>query len=366
MADGQYAMLVDAGYLYACAGRIVLQTTVRRDFRVDTAGFVAALVDTATERLGGRLLRVYWFDAAKDRIPTLEQRAVAQLEGVKLRLGNLNQVGQQKGVDAQIRADLEALGRNHAVTDAILLAGDEDMLPAIEAAQSYGVRLHLWGIEPPYGSNQAERLVWEADTRHQLDEEFCRPFVHRAAPDRLAASPAAADRPSGQSGMQPGAVPRPGGPRTLDGGLRPTPLAMAPAAHAVLPIAASTPVPAAPAPAPAPSVPAVVAVQGAPGTVPAQVRAVPLAPDLDLRRVEEIGEAVAHRWLFQRGRDNLGDLLTDAPRLPTLIDRDLLVEAESELGTTLRGCEEARRKLRDGFWARLYREFGPDEAPSAD
>ena len=112
MRDRQYALLVDAGYLYACSGRIVLATTTRRDFRVDTAGFVAALIETANVRVEGRLLRVYWFDAAKDRIPTLEQRAVAQLEGVKLRLGNLNHVGQQKGVDAQIRADLEALSRN--------------------------------------------------------------------------------------------------------------------------------------------------------------------------------------------------------------------------------------------------------------
>lgn len=318
MRDRQYALLVDAGYLYACSGRIVLATTTRRDFRVDTAGFVAALIETANVRVEGRLLRVYWFDAAKDRIPTLEQRAVAQLEGVKLRLGNLNHVGQQKGVDAQIRADLEALSRNHAITDAVLVAGDEDMLPAIEAAQSYGVRLHLWGIEPPYGSNQAERLVWEADARHTLDEEFCRPFVHRIEPVRPP-------------------VPRPA----------PTPLAM--------PAPAAPPVPGPPAPVAGVPTPADLR-----PILPSQIRSVPLAPPLDLARIEEIGESIAHRWIYQRGRENLGELLDEAPRLPTLIDRDLLVEAESELGTTLRGSEEARRKLRDGFWARLYREFGAD------
>ena len=328
MGEGQYALLVDAGYLYACAGRLVLQTTTRRDFRVDTAGFVAALIDAASTRVQGRLLRVYWFDAAKDRIPTLEQRAVAQLEGVKLRLGNLNHVGQQKGVDAQIRADLEALSRNHAITDAILLAGDEDMLPATEAAQSFGVRIHLWGIEPPFGSNQAERLVWEADVRHTLDEEFCRPFVSRAEVPRSIVSTAGVPRPVDS--------PRPvdTGARPVDTGARPTPSVMGQVAS-----------------------PASLLAPARPMALPSQIRAVPVVPPLDLRLVEDAGEAIAHRWIYQRGRDNLGELLPEAPRLPTVIDRDLLVEAEGELGVTLRGSEEARRRLRDGFWSRLYREF---------
>lgn len=317
----RYALLVDAGYLFACAGRLVLATTTRRDFRVDTPGFVGALIAAAAARLPGRLLRVYWFDAAKDRVPTVEQRAVAQLPGVKLRLGNLNAAGQQKGVDAQVRADLETLARNHAITDAILLAGDEDMVPAVEAAQAYGVRVHVWGVEPPFGSNQAERLLWEADDYHVLDDEFCRPFLQRTE------------------------VVRPVAPRPLEAPLRPA-------------------LPAVPRPPGiGPEVPRPI-----PIVLPSQIRAVPLAPAVDLDRVEEIGESIAHRWLYQRGRENLGDLLPDAPRLPVVIDRDLLVEAEGELGTTLRGSEEARRKLRDGFWARLYREFSAADAtaPAAD
>jgi hypothetical protein len=351
VGEQQYALLVDAGYLFAAAGRLVLATTTRRDFRVDTPGFVAALTEAAAERLPGRLLRVYWFDAAKDRVPTVEQRGVAQLPAVKLRLGNLNGAGQQKGVDAQVRADLETLARNHAVTDAILIAGDEDMLPAIEAAQAYGVRVHLWGVEPPFGSNQAERLVWEADQYHQLDEDFCRPFLHRAEPVRPV--------------PRPGDLPRPPIPTPLAStslaptSLAPTPLTVAPLGLQVRLAPGAVPVQGA-----VPTVPVQGegAVRPVPVAVPTQVRPVPLAPTLDLRRVEDIGESIAHRWLYQRGRENLGDLLPDAPRLPTVIDRDLLVEAEGELGTTLRGSEEARRKLRDGFWARLNREFPPESA----
>src|SRR6478672_6129793 len=134
------------------------------------------ITEHADEIIRGELLRVYWYDAARDRVPTIDQRVIAQMPWVKLRLGNLNARGQQKGVDAQIRADMEALARHRAITDAVLIAGDEDMVPAVEAAQAFGVRVHLWGIEPPYGTNQAERLVWESDTVDVLEAAFLRPY----------------------------------------------------------------------------------------------------------------------------------------------------------------------------------------------
>lgn len=71
----------------------------------------------------------------------------------------------------------------------------------------------------------------------------------------------------------------------------------------------------------------------------------------------EVGEHVANTWLVERGKENLADLLP-GPTLPAVIDRELLVAAESEIGTSLRPYQEARAALRDGFWQRLYREFG--------
>ncbi|GAB4009123.1 hypothetical protein GCM10029992_67310 [Glycomyces albus] len=50
------------------------------------------------------------------------------------------------------------------------------MVPAVEIAQTYGVRIHLWGVEPPYGTNQAERLVWEADTVETIESEELKPY----------------------------------------------------------------------------------------------------------------------------------------------------------------------------------------------
>jgi uncharacterized LabA/DUF88 family protein len=160
------------GYLYAAAGDLLFGISSRRSYRVNAEGLIKALEERAAACMRGELLRVYWFDAARDRVPTIDQRVVAPLPRVKLRLGNLNKHNQQKGVDAQIREDLETLARHGAVTDAILIAGDEDMVPAVEAAQTYGVRIHLWGVEPPYGTNQAERLIWESDTVDVVGAEF--------------------------------------------------------------------------------------------------------------------------------------------------------------------------------------------------
>ena len=178
----RYAVMVDVGYIFAAAGELLLGTSSRRDFRVDAVPLIDAISKHADELVRGELLRVYWYDAARDRVPTIDQRVIAQLPQIKLRLGNLNARGQQKGVDAQIRADMEALARHHAITDAVLVAGDEDMVPAVEAAQAYGVRVHLWGIEPPYGTNQAERLVWESDTVEILDSAFVKPYFTRQPP----------------------------------------------------------------------------------------------------------------------------------------------------------------------------------------
>src|SRR6202020_1582300 len=175
----RYAIMVDVGYIYASAGELLFSAGSRREYRVDADKLIQALTRHAEEQLRGELLRIYWYDAARDRVPTIDQRVIAQMPWVKLRLGNLNARGQQKGVDAQIRADMEALARHRAITDAVLVAGDEDMVPAVEAAQAYGVRVHLWGVEPPFGTNQAERLVWESDTVEVLDRAFLEPYFSR-------------------------------------------------------------------------------------------------------------------------------------------------------------------------------------------
>src|SRR5262249_39984733 len=143
--------MAGVGYIYACTGELLFSAASRREYRVDADRLISALIRQADDHVRGQLLRVYWYDAARDRVPTFDQRVIAQMPLVKLRLGNLNARGQQKGVDAQIRADMEALARHRAITDAILVAGDEDMVPAVEAPQAFRGRVHPSGVERPYG-----------------------------------------------------------------------------------------------------------------------------------------------------------------------------------------------------------------------
>jgi uncharacterized LabA/DUF88 family protein len=347
----RYTVMVDVGYIYAAAGELLFGTSSRRDFRVDAVSLIQAISKYADELIRGELLRVYWYDAARDRVPTIDQRVIAQMPRVKLRLGNLNARGQQKGVDAQIRADMEALARHHAITDAVLVAGDEDMVPAVEVAQAYGARVHLWGIEPPYGTNQAERLVWESDTVEILDSSFVRPYFTRQPVD-VAENPrpdegAEEPRPHEQSS----AVPSPAqlfGDRVLSRPLQP-----GRAAHGVVPSAGAALSPGAAGSG-----------AGGPGAV-GQAGPAPGRLGPDRARVEEAGEHVAQKWILTRGRDNIRDLLP-GPILPPVIDKELLVEAEKELGLSLRAYQEAREWLRDAFWARVHREFGLTVGRSRD
>ncbi|MEU5901113.1 MULTISPECIES: NYN domain-containing protein [Streptomyces] len=175
-----HAIFVDAGYLYAAAGRLAAGTEDRRTFDLDAEGLIEALIDKArTIFADSRLLRVYWYDGARRRIHTTEQQSIAELPDVKVRLGNLNANNQQKGVDSLIRSDLESLARHRAISDAALIGGDEDLVSAVEAAQGYGARVHLWGIEAPDGRNQAEALLWEVDSQRTFDLDFFKPYVAR-------------------------------------------------------------------------------------------------------------------------------------------------------------------------------------------
>ncbi|GGO85853.1 NYN domain-containing protein [Wenjunlia tyrosinilytica] len=175
-----HAVFVDAGYVYAAAGRLVVGTEDRKAFDLDAEHLIEAFIDKARKIFpDSRLLRVYWYDGARQRVPTVEQRQIAELPDVKVRLGNLNAHNQQKGVDSLIRGDLESLARHRAISDAVLISGDEDLVSVVEAAQGFGARVHLWGIEAVYGKNQADPLLWEADSQRTFDLEFCKPYLTR-------------------------------------------------------------------------------------------------------------------------------------------------------------------------------------------
>ncbi|HEX7348085.1 MAG TPA: NYN domain-containing protein [Rhodanobacteraceae bacterium] len=174
------AVFVDAGYFYASASELLFGSPLRRgELRLANAEFARYLQQCA-ETLGGcPLLRIYWYDGTNSG-PTAAHLAMAYLDNVKLRLGFVNQAGEQKGVDGLIFSDLTNLARNQAISDALLLAGDEDLRVGVQQAQEHGIRVHLLGIDPrdPSG-NQSAALQREADTRRQLDATTLAQFLTR-------------------------------------------------------------------------------------------------------------------------------------------------------------------------------------------
>ena len=208
------AVFVDAGYLGESTKVLLTEGSPGRKVRADRPALVEALADLAVKDTGLPLLRLYWYDAAPNRVPFPDQRELGRLADVKLRLGNLRERDggrrTQKGVDADLHADMTELARNSAAADFVLLTGDEDLLRAVEEVQKYGVRLHLWGVDsPPESSNQSLELIMAADRRRVLDADFLR-AVYTVFPDpaELAAGVAAvAAATAAAAGAEAGAVP---------------------------------------------------------------------------------------------------------------------------------------------------------------
>lgn len=162
---GRVAIFVDAGYLFAQGSVALVGTKQPRSSLIlnETAALAELYSIHTSKALNYELLRVYWYDGLSARGPTAEQARLAHTDNVKVRHGFINSMGQQKGVDSLIVTDLIDLARNHAMSDAILLSGDEDVRIGVQIAQSFGVRVHLIGIVPSRGS-QSRNLLQEADT----------------------------------------------------------------------------------------------------------------------------------------------------------------------------------------------------------
>ena len=171
------AIFVDAGYLYASGGLLCCGTRARKDLELAAEEFNKLLVSIAVGRCPVPVLRTYWYDGAKNGIPSTQQQRIAALPNLKLRLGRLNTNNQQKGVDALIYRDMMTLSSERAVTDAFLVSGDEDLREAVKAAQDRGVRLFLIGIEAVQGFNQSRELTEEADEVITLTKQELAPLI---------------------------------------------------------------------------------------------------------------------------------------------------------------------------------------------
>lgn len=194
VAVDRFAVFVDAGYLYAEAGKLCCGTRERKSIHLDGSGVNDLLVQLAAKACGLPSLRTYWYDGARNGIPTLEQKRIAALPNVKLRLGRLNIKNQQKGVDALIYRDLMTLAREHAICEAFVLSGDEDLREGVRTAQDLGARVTLIGVATgDYTRNQSRELVDEADEAILLTKQQLTALVRPLQPPPVGRPSAHAD-----------------------------------------------------------------------------------------------------------------------------------------------------------------------------
>jgi uncharacterized LabA/DUF88 family protein len=205
------AVFVDAGYVFAQGSRLLAgEKLTRSQVNLRHEAVVEKLRGFAEQIARVPLLRIYWYDGTSTG-PTSQHLTLAHLADVKVRLGFVNTFGEQKGVDSLIVTDMIALARNGAMSDAVLLSGDEDVRVGVQQAQELGVRVHLLGIKPSRGS-QSLLLMQEADTTHEwVDADVAtflsiRPREEAAPPEPAAAAgpPPPAEGPARVVRAQPG------------------------------------------------------------------------------------------------------------------------------------------------------------------
>ena len=191
----RHAIFVDAGYVFA-QGSVSLSGSKipRTQLKLDAAEIIAQLTTLALAKSAGvPLLRTYWYDGAWNG-PTIEHLSLANTENVKLRLGTINSAGEQKEVDSLLVTDLIDLARNQSICDATVVTADTDVRIAVQIAQTFGVRVHLIGLEPSRVS-QSPSLRQEVDTVHEIARVDVAKFLRVLPPappkPAVALSPAA-------------------------------------------------------------------------------------------------------------------------------------------------------------------------------
>ncbi len=416
----RYAIFIDAGYLYAAGGALVLDASDRNRVQLEIKTFLGRVRETIETDFpqSGDFLRVYWYDAAPNAVPQIEHERLAAHSGVKVRLGRLTRNG-QKGVDSLVLRDMMRLSGEHAICTAFLLAGDEDLRQGVIEAQDYGVKVVLLGIQPTFGQNQATSLVHEADDvrtfsyeelqdcftagagtiglddsfdAYQVGFAFGRDWAPLAAPaavaDVLASGMLPRDTHTSlihrllEVGDLPPSVQLPGSVlQDARAGFRDGLQAVAAEAPAAAPVTVSEEPPAAASPI---ARPVVAAVSPPPVPPPAPTAAKPVTPPVrppapppgqapevpaDQLWAYTEGKSFGVLWLERQPEEEVRFVRGNFPYLPRDIDVELLRRLQQEMGLDFGAhIEDAdRRAARAGFWQALGLEldFGQRRGPAS-
>lgn len=323
------AVYVDAGYLLASAATRVTGTSLRNGIHVDFKALISGLVAQAEEAAGLPVLRVHWYDSAKDGVPDVQQERIGELPHVKLRLGRFGREGQQKGVDVRMGLDLVAHARNTTADVFFLVSGDDDLTEAVEEAQVHGVQVILLAV--PNADGRPHGV-----SRHLL----------RAADELVVVTPKLVD-----AAVMRVEAPSPAPSRPVD----PVPtstgkdLATSPA-RPTIPTPAdlmrrARPVPSSPRPAGS-----FLAYSGSTGDKP---RVFTEVSGIDAIELDERIDSVVHNVLAtfdaSATREDREALASGRPSIPREIDRALLFDLSEALDLTDLD-DRIRFRLRDRFW----------------
>ncbi len=188
-------------------------TRNRESVSWDYAGILEVLRHVARDHTGLPLLRCYWYEATVEGRRSSEHEILADLPGVKLRLGKMKP-GRREGVESEIHRDLTTLARNRAISDALVVSAEDDLAQVIADVQDLGLRVILVHIAAP-GWTAAAALRQECDEIVEISEAHLRPSVELvvgAEPvgeeDRQAV-PAYANRASANGHGTPGVIGQP-------------------------------------------------------------------------------------------------------------------------------------------------------------
>jgi uncharacterized LabA/DUF88 family protein len=334
----QQAIFIDAGFLLAVGGMQTAGTSLRSATNVNFEPLIEGILKRTEEFSGLPTLRTYWYDASRDALFTDQHKRIGMISGAKVRLGRMSVDGTQKGVDLKLGLDLVGVARNKAASTVFLLSGDDDLAEAVEAAQDFGVKVVLVGLENTDHhlgvTSVAEHLALRVDSIITLPVELieqCFTKQAKAAPLAPVTSPVpVVQMPSPMAVVAAAAVvaAENGGAVRPKPAVAPRPAHSAPAARVQRPDTAD-----------------LVYSSSTGGDTVYEESAMGAACD--------VGYAVAESWYNNTTQNLLRELVADRPVLPQDIDRVLLKDCAQKIGEQKTDYQGIRKELRRAFWERL-------------
>ncbi len=326
---------IDAGYLTATASLRLTGTSYRAATEVDVASLVEAVIAQATGHSQLSLLRVHWYDAARG-VASSEQRRIATLPRVKLRLGRTSVHGEQKGVDLKLALDLITQARNRVTDVVYLVSGDDDLTEAVEEAQHLGTQVVLLAVPDREGRpiNVSRNLQMACDEMLLIDSEELDSHVRKATPKAPAeeAEPARVTPVAEPTAaIEPTAPPRVT-PAVLAAMLEHRAPAVVPPRRlytsAAVPVYSST-------------------------TGQSSTRLEPATPEVD-EAVSAVVDSLLASWRLSAGSEAKLELLAGKPVIPPELDRTLLRDLSARLHVDELDSS-TRFRLRHAFWEKAER-----------